>query len=38
MIEKQKRTVLTKNKLELMAKFGKGELATKLAKDYGIGL
>jgi hypothetical protein len=37
--EKWEKIMLTiKQKLELIAKFGKGQSATKLATDYGMGL
>jgi hypothetical protein len=39
MAEKQKKIVLTvKQKLKLIEKFESSELATKWAKDYGIGI
>jgi DNA invertase Pin-like site-specific DNA recombinase len=39
MVEKHKKIVLTiKQKLKLIEKFENGESATKLAKDYGIGI
>jgi hypothetical protein len=34
----KKIVLLTKQKLQLIEKFEKGELATKMAKDYCIGL